>query len=562
MANINDFKLVNKYSKDYFKNIKTDNQINERQHKRLGFYLLILECVTGNPNLEDLQDSIIDTEFCKLVYNKKNNDYGIDAVYIDEENYTIKLFNYKFREKFNNEKSQNERNILDSSKFLMKLNSDSFTDVDEITRNKMEQIQSRFNSDDIWKTELYLVSNDRVPLASDNNTLNDFKDSYDIKVKTITLDDIVSFISERPDDISAEFIIDSNSVLTYEENALSTQKSYLVKLPLSTLIRITCSNPDIRNDSSMKDLSELRDVNLELGVLYDNVRGYLGNTKFNKSILNTLKEEPSRFFMYNNGITITAQNIIMKSINGKQKYSCKIDGFQIVNGGQSLRTIYEYKREDFNEENLAVSEVLVRLFKTEFDEELTNNIAEYTNSQNAISSIDLKSISNLQIQIEKYLETEDINYIRKAGDVKSKDRNFKFRITMERLAQLIYSYNGYPDRATNQKSQLFERYYDDIFDKDRLNFDLYVNLVKYYKEVEDFYENSNYKSYNQKYLYVIFLKGLYKEEPIKKFVDVIESTLKEYKKDENLSDARKLIQKGFKELLFDNAKSHCEFQCQ
>lgn len=541
MANINDFKLVNKYSKDYFKNIKTNNKINESQYKRLGFYLLILECVTGNPNLDDLQDSIIDTEFCKLVYNIRNNDYGIDAVYIDEENHTIKLFNYKFREKFNNEKGQNERNILDSSKFLMKLNSDSFTDVDEITRNKMKQIQSRFNSDDIWKTELYLVSNDRVPLASDNNTLNDFKDSYDIKVKPITLDDIVSFISERPDSLSAEFIIDSNSVLTYEENSLSTQKSYLVKLPLSTLIRITCSNPDIRNDSSMKDLSELRDVNLELGVLYDNVRGYLGNTKFNKSILNTLKEEPSRFFMYNNGITITAQNIIMKSINGKQKYSCKIDGFQIVNGGQSLRTIYEYKREDFNEENLAVSEVLVRLFKTEFDEELTNNIAEYTNSQNAISSTDLKSISNLQIQIEKYLETEDINYIRKAGDVKSKDRNFNFRITMERLAQLIYSYNGYPDRATNQKSQLFERYYDNIFDKYNLDFDLYVNLVKYYEKVEYFYENSNYKSYNQKYLYVIYLKGLYKEEPVNKFVYVIESTLKEYKKDENLSDARKLI---------------------
>ncbi|MCT7781037.1 MAG: hypothetical protein N4R17_06185, partial [Lactobacillus iners] len=101
--------------------------------------------------------------------------------------------------------------------------------------------------------------------------------------------------------------------------------------------------------------------------------------------------------------------------------------------------------------------------------------------------------------------------------------------------------------------------YDDIFDKYKLDFDLYVNLVKYYEKVEDFYENSNYKSYNQKYLYVIFLKGLYKEEPVNKFVNVIQSTLKEYKKDENLSDARKLIQKGFKELLFDNAKSYFAF---
>ena len=100
MANINDFKLVNKYSKDYFKNIKTNNKIDESQNKRLGFYLLILECVTGNPNMDELQDTIIDTEFCNLVYNEQNNDYGIDAVYIDEEQKIIKLFNFKFRENF------------------------------------------------------------------------------------------------------------------------------------------------------------------------------------------------------------------------------------------------------------------------------------------------------------------------------------------------------------------------------------------------------------------------------------------------------------------------------
>lgn len=559
MANINDFKLVNKYSKDYFKNIKTNNKINESQNKRLGFYLLILECVTGNPNLDDLQDSIIDTEFCKLVYNEQNNDYGIDAVYIDEEQKIIKLFNFKFRENFKKNRGQKEGNILDSSKFLMKLNSGNFDGVDSRTRKKLERIQSHFDSEEIWKTELYLVSNDNIALSADNNTINDFKDVYDIIVKPITLDDVVSYISERPDDLSAEFIIDSNSVLTYEENPLESQKSYLVKLPLSTLVRITCSDPEKRKNKSMSDISDLRNVQLELGVLYDNVRGYLGNTKFNKRILDTLKEDPSKFFMYNNGITITAQNIIMQSINGRKKYSCKIEGFQVVNGGQSLRTIYEYKKEDFNETNLATAEVLVRLFKTEFDEELTNNIAEYTNSQNAISAVDLKSISNLQIQIEKYLESENILYIRKAGNVKPKDKVFTYRITMERLAQIIYSYNKFPDRSTNQKSQLFEKYYDDIFPKDNIDFDFYIKLINLYKSVEDAYEKSKYKSYNQKYLYVIFLKGLYKEEPVNKFIDVIESTLKEYKKDENLSDARKLIQKGFKELLFDKAKSHFEF---
>lgn len=549
MATINDFKLIDKYALEYFKNIKTKNIIHEKEHKRLGFYLLVLECITGNTDIEELQNSIIDTEFCKLVNNEKNNDLGIDAVYIDDENKKVKAFNFKYRERFRRNKGQEEDNLLDTSKFWIKLNNKAFSEMSMRTAEKAKKISERFESNDIWKTELFLVSNENFPLKSDNSTLNDFKNLFDISIKSIVLDDIVSYISERPEDLNAKFIIESNSVLTYEENSLASQKSYLVKLPLSTLIRITCNNLEMRNNESLTELSLLKDLKLELGFLYDNVRGYLGETKFNKNIMKTLDEEPSKFFMFNNGITITARNIIMKPINGNKKYSSTIEGFQIVNGGQTLRSIYKYKDRDFNEENLVKAEVLVRLFKTEFDEELTNDIAEYTNSQNAISSIDLKSISNLQIKIEKYLETEGIDYVRKAGDVMSKQKEFSVRISMDKLAQIIYSYKGYPDRATNQKNKLFDVYYDEVFDSKDANFELYVKLIKYYGEAERIYSKSMYKDYSQKYLYIIYLKSLFPERDIIKFIDVIENTLKEYKAGEEISEARKLIQKGYKELL-------------
>lgn len=117
MATINDFKLIDKYALEYFKNIKTKNIIHEKEHKRLGFYLLVLECITGNTDIEELQNSIIDTEFCKLVNNEKNNDLGIDAVYIDDENKKVKVFNFKYRERFRRNKGQEEDNLLDTSKF-------------------------------------------------------------------------------------------------------------------------------------------------------------------------------------------------------------------------------------------------------------------------------------------------------------------------------------------------------------------------------------------------------------------------------------------------------------
>lgn len=556
MATINDFKLINQYSKEYFKNIKTNNTISESEHRRLGFYLLVLECITGNTNYDELQNSIIDTEFCSLVYSEKNNDLGVDAVYIDEDARVIKLFNFKFGESFKDQKGQNERSLLDSSKFWMKLDNNSFSTMDHRTREKAEAINERFQSPvDLWKTELYLVSNYNLPLRQDNSTLNDFKDLYDIQVKSIVLDDIVSFVADRPENLNARFIIDANAVLTYEENSVASQKSYLVKLPLSTLIRITCDDSQIRDNVSISNISELEPLKFELGFLYDNVRGYLGNTKFNKNVITTLKEEPSKFFMFNNGITITARNIIMKSENGGKKYSCSIEGFQIVNGGQTIRSVYAYKEQDFNEKNLVNAEVLVRLFKTEFDEKLTNDIAEYTNSQNAISAIDLKSISNFQIQIEKYLETEGIDYVRKAGDVKPKD--FKYRISMERLAQIIYSYKGYPDRATNQKSKLFDTYYEQIFEGKEIDFDFYINLINYYIEVEKKYDESEYKNFNQKYLYVVYLYGLYPNignVGISNHIKLIEDSLNQYREGEDISDARKLIQKGFKELIYSNAE--------
>ena len=219
---------------------------------------------------------------------------------------------------------------------------------------------------------------------------------------------------------------------------------------------------------------------------------------------------------------------------------------QIVNGGQTLRSIYKFKDEFFDEEKLADASVLIRIFKTEDNDFLINEIAEFTNSQNSISAADLKSISNLQVKIENYLENRGINYIRKIGDM-GIDKNLEKHISKERLAQIIYSYSSYPDRATNQKSTLFEKYYDEIFDEEKIDFEKIFDLVELYFKVETEYKNSIYKVYPQKLFYLIYLAK--NNNSISENINAIEKTLKEYKKDEELSDARKLIQKGFKDEL-------------
>lgn len=549
MADLNDFKLINKRALKYFDYLKLESrEFTEVDKKRIGFYFLVLESVTGIKDLDEILEDIIDTNFCRLVLSETNDDLGIDAVNFDKENHIINLFSFKYRESFNKTKGQRVNNISDSMKFLSFIledeNDDDLANVSNRTKQKIEEIRSYLNSDEIWSINLYMVSNENKPLPLEDVFLNRLKKIIDINIESITLDSIVDFISATPKGISSKIIFDSSSVMKYEESELSSSKSYLVSMTILDLIRITCKNKELRSDYGISEYELLKHVELEQGVLFDNVRGYLGNTRFNNNIIKTLSTEPSKFFMYNNGVTITAKNLVAESKNANKKLLMNVEDFQIVNGGQTLRSIYKQKTEQFDEEKLANARVLVRIFQTEDNAALTNDIAEFTNSQNAISSIDLKSVSNLQIQIEQYLKESNILYVRKVGDTGGDFENFKYRISMERMGQIIYSKKGYPDRATNQKRRLFEEYYDDIF-KENMDFDNLVDYIEEYFAIKKEYELLDFKAYEQKYFYVLYLNT--KKYDIKKNIEFVEESLKIYKKDEKLSIARKLIQKGFRD---------------
>ena len=71
-------------------------------------------------------------------------------------------------------------------------------------------------------------------------------------------------------------------------------------------------------------------------LLEQNVRTFLqfrGN--LNKGLRNTIEYRPEMFFAYNNGITATANDVVLQ--DGK---IVKISNFQIVNGGQTVSAIY------------------------------------------------------------------------------------------------------------------------------------------------------------------------------------------------------------------------------
>jgi len=126
-------------------------------------------------------------------------------------------------------------------------------------------------------------------------------------------------MSLRPAPINAIIHIDRDSILPFVESSLSSSKSYIIRISANDLIRITCNNQQYRDNYKMEDFSVLFKSEMEYNLLFDNVRGLIVRSKFNDNIFKTLKEEPSKFFMYNNGLTITANDIISEDTNANKR---------------------------------------------------------------------------------------------------------------------------------------------------------------------------------------------------------------------------------------------------
>lgn len=559
MAGINDYKIIGKKSAKYFDLLATEleydfSHLEAKQLERLGFYLFIIEHLSNLNDILDIADVVSDTEFNSMLFNQKFDDCGIDAIVVDEEDNHIQLFNFKYRIKFNIGKQSLNETIL-SSKFINAIINEDLSKLEGKTKEGAQEIVDKLNSNEEWKISLYVVSNEDIEITKKDHHLEQMEQIYGLEVIPVGLEQISQFVSLRPSPVNAELIVDNDAIMSFSESSISSSKSYIIRLPLSEIIRITCADSDLRTDYGIEDLEPLTKVKIDYSVLFDNVRGLVVKSKYNKNISHSLKNDPSKFFMFNNGLTLTANDIKAESVNANKKVRLTIDSLQVLNGGQSLRTIHQFNSEDSKhlEDYLSNSEVLVRIFKTSKDSDLNNKIAEYTNSQNSISNVDLKSLRSEQLQIEQYLDDHNIIYSRKTGDTGlDSTKKYTHKISMERFGQVLMSLHGMPERATNQKKFIFDKYYDDLFLSDNFKLELCPAMITNYYSIKKEYEKlkETISVSEQKIFYILYMNSVL-DKSILELINLLEATIKTYTpiSGKALSEARKLIQLNFKTYL-------------
>ena len=142
-------------------------------------------------------------------------------------------------------------------------------------------------------------------------------------------------------------------------------------------------------------------------LLEGNVRSFLSTKgSVNKKIRETLLRTPEQFFAFNNGISVTASNVLFDN-DGNLNYA---EEFQIINGGQTTACISHARYWDKDKVDLTKVNVLMKLTVTQetmIDDDkqsLLEAISRASNQQNKVSDADFSSTHPFHIAIEKIAE--------------------------------------------------------------------------------------------------------------------------------------------------------------
>jgi len=179
--------------------------------------------------------------------------------------------------------------------------------------------------------------------------------------------------------------------------------------------------------------------------LFDlNVRTFQKNKELARKIIESLTDNPKLFYMYHNGITFSCSSI--EPINS---YSFRIHDPQIINGCQTIMSLYEKFKNNLFDANLRKACILCKFHA--LDTAMIEKVCEATNTQVKINLWDLRANDDVQRVFETALKAKNIDYRRKMGDRKSG------RILITDLAQWVYScVCGKPAAAKNKKLSLFD----------------------------------------------------------------------------------------------------------
>lgn len=379
------------------------------------------------------------------------SDRGIDAVYVDDDNNEIVFLQAKVRQ--NDARAVGDQPIRDFAGSIAQ-----FTSADQVAAaiagipgSELSKLMERMKVEDRLREGYtprgWFVTNSTV---DENGTRAAAATGIAVYDRAAIADRYVEI--DAPDVVegTAEFDVSDNGYLKF--SAGDKAKLFL----------ITAKAADFLNLKGISDGS----------LFAQNVRLSLGNTKVNKDIARTLREQAKHLFfpMYHNGITIICRSVTPGD-------TLQITDYVVVNGAQSL-TVLNRHRGDVSDD----LRLIAKIIEIEGDEEFAREITLASNNQNAIKPRDQRSTNILQTRLEaefNQIDFEGYRYIIKRGQDEAGNV-----IINDEAARLLMAYDLREPWSCHQIYKLFDEKYAELFGRPAVNAWRIILLSKMMSSIE------------------------------------------------------------------------------
>lgn len=506
--NLQEFSIV----RSYCEKIKEDNELTKMSD---AFYYLVLESILDISENE-IVESITDNSFLTARHEEGGHDRGIDAIYIENDTKPIiHFFNCKYTEKFNvandsNFPSGEIDKIAQYFEAMMTEDRETISASNHMIKEKTEEVWEIFKEKSPTFVLHFCANFAKGLQPEEEERLKRILSKYSsFGYKFHGIDEFVQGIASADKKIlNGKFRIDSESLFERSDGDI---RALILSVNALDLLRMISDDESLRENIDAE--AELMFcANICEDAFNDNVRIYQSQkNRINKSIANTAlsETEHAKFFYYNNGITITCSSFSYP--RGPKFPIVELKNLQIVNGSQTLHALYEaMKQNQENVDRLANVELLCRIYELK-EPQYSSRIAEYTNSQNPVTTRDIRSIDVVQQNLEAEFRTKGFYYERKKNQ--HQDQPKRKRIDASLAGQVLMAfYNEMPTEAKNDKKLIFGEKYDQVFDEDMtaekvlLAYELFIKIENEKKEyIKQKAELGNKEAERKSYLpYVSF----------------------------------------------------------
>lgn len=404
--------------------IRIGNQITGSSNEAYSFIVTSLKILYPRITDDQLKQFITDD----------NRDGGFDAICFFSNKKIISIFDFKNTGGF---KYNDIRAFKDNIKTYL-FSNQNLNDLAIKAKRQLEMARKYIKKG--WNVNISVVRNSMEDVDRRlNPILERLRNSYALINSCDFLN--VNSLSKEFANIKLE---DNNyewpiKVMSGENESDSPADKIIIKEKLSGPIKSMFARLKLVDILSLQKYFSDNNLNL----FEANVRGFQKNKKISQKLIRSISDYPDTFYIFHNGLTFTC-----KSINKHDEYNFTIKAPQIINGCQTVSSIYDYYKNNSTERKLKKATILCRFYALQSN--LVEKVCESTNTQLKINLWDLRANDEIQKILEKALAIKDIIYKRKKTGKNQKD------VFITDLAQWIYScICDKPAEAKNKKAELF-----------------------------------------------------------------------------------------------------------